>query len=460
VRILAAALVAAAAALALPALAAAHAELDSTDPPAGSEVATSPQAITLTFSEGVDASLSLVKVAGQDGAIMPGVSPVAAVPGEDAQLRVTLSDQLPKGVYSVNWLSVSSDDGHVDTGVFTFGVGEKPGAGAAVVVPLSHQSGLTDAGGAVGRWLLYAALILLVGAASTSLLVFGGRLPRGGVPTLWLAMVLGVVGLCVSIWVEKVLVGAPSLLPLFQTKEGKLLLAVAVALAFCAAAVFCVDLWPARWSLWLAGLAGSAAMLVHVLGGHAASSSYPALNVAVQWVHVTAVGVWIGGLFWLLLGLRDAEPEARSASVGKFVTVATSMLVIVLATGLVRGMVQIGSPGELLSTSYGRSLAVKVALVALLVALGALNHFFWAPAVRRGDTGSAPRRFGLNSRGELILAVCVLVATAVLTGLAPPPKPAKTASLPAVSRPADALAAQTVSSAPPLSSITALPPLP
>jgi putative copper export protein len=192
-----------------------------------------------------------------------------------------------------------------------------------------------------------------------------------------------------------------------------------------------VDLWPARWSLWLVGAAGSVTMLAHVLGGHAASSSYPALNVVVQWVHVTAVGVWVGGLFWLLLGLRGAEPEARSAAVGKFVTVATSMLVVVLVTGLVRGMVQIGSPGELFSTSYGVSLVVKVALVALLVALGALNHFFWAPAVRRGNAaGSAAHRFSLNSRGELILAVCVLAATAVLTGLAPPPKPAKTASLP------------------------------
>ena len=200
-------------------------------------------------------------------------------------------------------------------------------------------------------------------------------------------------------------------------------------------------------------------MLVHVLGGHAASASYPALNVAVQWVHVTAVGVWVGGLFWLLLGLRGAEPEARSAAVGKFVTVATSMLVVVLITGLVRGMVQIGSPGELFSTSYGISLVVKVALVALLVALGALNHFFWAPAVRRGEEGSAPHRFSLNSRGELILAVCVLAATAVLTGLAPPPKPAKAASLPAAVRLADA-PGQTVSAVPPLSSMTVPPPLP
>ena len=64
---------------------------------------------------------------------------------------------------------------------------------------------------------------------------------------------------------------------------------------------------------------------------------------------------------------------------------ATVTLVIVLATGLVRALVEIGSVGALLDTSYGIALLVKIALVAGLVGLGALNHFFWAPAVRRGD---------------------------------------------------------------------------
>ena len=76
------------------------------------------------------------------------------------------------------------------------------------------------------------------------------------------------------IWSQRVLVGAPRLLPLFLTREGKLLLALGVALCSSASAPWSlVDLWPARWSLWLLGAAGAAAMLVHVAGGHAASPS-------------------------------------------------------------------------------------------------------------------------------------------------------------------------------------------
>ena len=201
------------------------------------------------------------------------------------------------------------------------------------------------------------------------------------------AVAAGVVALGMLVWAEKVLVGAPSLLPLFLTREGQYLLALGVALLLCIGAVVLVDLWPARWSLWVLGATGVAAVLVHVLAGHAASpSSVWLLNVVVQWVHMAAVGVWVGGLFWLLLGLRGRDHEQRVAAVAVFTRIATVTLVVVLATGLARALVEVGSVSALFDTRYGIALIVKVALVAGLVGLGALNHFFWVPAVR-GDGG-------------------------------------------------------------------------
>jgi copper transport protein len=463
--LLAAAVLLVAAGAVFPAAVFAHATLESSDPAAGAELSTSPSSVVLTFGEQPDPKLSLIRLVDSAGALVPGVSPVQTVPGNALQLEVTLSRQLPKGVYSVNWLGVSATDGHVDGGAFAFGVQEKPAPSSAVVVPLSHQSSTTDVVGAIGRWLLYAALILMVGAASTSLIVFGGKLPAGGVVVLRTAVFIAVVGLFIIVWIEKILVGAPSLMPLFLTKEGQQLLALGVALLFCLGAVVAVDLWPARWSLWLVGVAGSAAMLVHVIAGHAASgSSLWLLNIAVQWVHLTAVGVWVGGLFWLLLGLRGAEPAARGAAVARFVTIATTMLVVVLVTGLARAMVELGSLSALVDTGYGITLLVKVALVTVLVLLGALNHFSWAPAVTRGEAGPAVRRFSLNCRGELVVGLCILAATAVLSGLAPPPpkpaSPSATAVLPAAALVAVApqvAAPQTDVPVPPLSSITTAP---
>ena len=61
-----------------------------------------------------------------------------------------------------------------------------------------------------------------------------------------------------------------------------------------------------------------------------------------------------------------------------------------LATGLARALVEVGSVGALFDTDYGITLLVKVALVAGLVGLGALNHFFWAPAVRAASGERGP----------------------------------------------------------------------
>ncbi len=143
---------------------------------------------------------------------------------------------------------------------------------------------------------------------------------------------------------------------------------------------------------------------------------------------MTAIGVWIGGLAWLLLGIRGQGRAQRASAVRTFSRIATLTLVIVLVTGLLRALTEIGPLSNLLHTTYGVTLLVKVGLVAVLVLFGAFNHYRLVPALeddvpQKGDeapAGDRPaRRFGLSSRAELALATGALIATAVLSGLAP-----------------------------------------
>ncbi len=396
----------------------AHADLTASDPAAGSSVAASPDAVVLTFAEKPDASLTLVKLLDAEGREVAGVAKPEPVPGKPGALSVALAKPLGDGVYTVNWRSVSTVDGHVSNGAFAFGVGVKPAPGSEKTVVLLHTSAWAGGLGVAGRWLLYGGLALLVGAASTCLFVFKGRLPRGGVALTRWSLVAAAAGLACMVWSRRDLVGAPSLLPLFQTPEGQWLLWLAVALAVCVAALVALDLCPGRVTLWLLGASALVAVLLHVLAGHAdAPSSWRALNVLAQWVHMAAIGVWLGGLAWLLLGIRGAERPERAAAVKTFSRVATFTLVVVLVTGLARGLVEVGTPAGLVDTRYGTTLLVKVGLVVVLVALGALNHFRLVPALP--DRDGAARPFRLNSGGELALATGILLATAVLSGLSP-----------------------------------------
>jgi len=330
-------------------------------------------------------------------------------------VRARLLALLPADVYTVEWRVVSVD-GHPIAGIYRFGVRETPPA-----TGFQSLSGTTPgqaAAAIAGRWLLYTGLVVLVGAALTSWMAFGGRITQSGQWLLRGAWLLTAVGTLTSMLAQRSIVELPSLLPLFLTPEGAALADVGRAVIACGVAVLVVFLWPHRVSLAVVSAAGVVAMFLHVLTGHAdAAASYRALAVVDQWIHMVGVGVWVGGLAWLVLELRGLRPGERAEPVRRFSLIATAALAPVLVTGVLRALNGIGSPSDLVTTGYGITLLVKVGLVVALVALGAVNHYRVVPGLSRDVAAYAP--FRLTSRGELVLAGGILAATAVLTGLAP-----------------------------------------
>jgi copper transport protein len=172
------------------------------------------------------------------------------------------------------------------------------------------------------------------------------------------------------------------------------------------------------WRLVVVGVAAGTTMLLHVLVGHAAGpSSLRSVNLLVQWLHLLAVGAWIGGLVWLLAGLRGRERPEQLASAVRFSKLAAPVLGLVAVTGLSRALHLAGGWRGLIDSPYGRFLDLKVALFLGLVLLGALNRFRVVPALADG----VRRLDGLrrNVRGEVVLAACILAVTAVLSQLPP-----------------------------------------
>ena len=174
---------------------------------------------------------------------------------------------------------------------------------------------------------------------------------------------------------------------------------------------------PHRATLAALGGRGRLAMLAVVWETHAGGPSpFRLVTLTLQWLHVVAVGFWIGGLAWLLLGLRGLPGPQRAAAGRRFSALATVGLILVLLTGLSRTAAEVGAPANLFSTTFGRILLVKLALFCVLVALGARNHFRQGPALARDEAAGPFRR---AVRGELVLGVAILAVTGVLGGLAP-----------------------------------------
>jgi len=409
--------------------AAAHALLRRSDPASGALLQTAPPRVVTTFTEPPDPSLSIMHVLDESGTDVEQ-GKAEPVPGAPLELQVALPS-LPDGVYTVTWRTVSETDGHVTGGSFAFGVGVAstgPVTSRGTVLPSTPSPSPLAA---VGRWGLYAGLALLLGGAVLGLFMFGGRLPSSGwvLATAWLT---GAIGLALMTVAERSTVGV-SYGTLLRSSAGDQLIRQGVGLAVVAIAVIVATIRPGRPGLIILGLAAAGAMLLHAQTGHAGSESPVWFNVGVQWLHLLAVGVWVGGLAWLLLGIRSSGPSVR-AGVGRFSFIAGIALAVVAVTGVVRAIDEIGGVGawrRLFETSFGVTLSIKVALFAGLVALGARNRYVNVPAVvQRGERVRSLRR---TVGGEVALAVGIFGVTGVLTQLPPaahvaaaaPPPPAQ-----------------------------------
>jgi copper transport protein len=404
----------------------AHALLRESDPAAGSSLDQAPRRVVLTFTERPEPGLSSIQVLDTGGQpIQQGEG--SPVEGEPLEFAVALGD-LADGTYTVSWRVVSKDDGHVTAGSFAFGVGVP--APTATPQAQAAPQGATQspsAAATAARLALYAGLTLLVGVAVTGLAVTGRVLPSGARVLLAVAATLAVAGGVARFLAEKARIDAP-LGTLLDSSTGQGLLRLAVGVVVTAVAVWFLAAGLRRepepapvetWRLVVVGVAAGVTMLLHVLVGHAAGpSSLRSVNLLVQWLHLLAVGAWIGGLVWLLAGLRGRERPEQLASAVRFSKLAAPVLGLVAVTGLSRALHLAGGWRGLLDSPYGRFLDLKVALFLGLVLLGALNRFRVVPALADGV------RLGLDSlrrnvRGEVALAACILVVTAVLSQLPP-----------------------------------------
>src|SRR6266542_1687591 len=282
-----------------------NASLRSSDPSSGASLGKAPEKVTLTFTEPPDLTLSTVHVLDSTGrAVESGRA--KGVPGKPLVLEVPLG-QLPNGAYTVSWRTVSRADGHLTNGSFAFGVGVQAPSATSGGAPAAATSPSPSVLGVAGRWAFDWGLILLVGAVASSLLVFRRREDGPPLPLLGGALALAAAGLAAMIVAEHSRVGV-AFGDLLGSPTGSKLINQAVVLAVTALVLGAVARWPRRPELLvLLGVAAAATMLVHVAGGHAAGeATLTPLNVLVQWAHLLAVGVWVGGFLWLLLGLRGA----------------------------------------------------------------------------------------------------------------------------------------------------------
>jgi copper transport protein len=413
-------------ALLLPASALGHANLLERTPTYGSKLQTSPRAVALRFDQGVEVFKNAIDVRTSTGRNVTA-GPSRTI--DEGRVATVPLRPLPNGAYTVRW-HVTSNEGHVLSGVYTFGV--------RVVPPPP-----TEAYGAGGitrseylvKWGFFVGLALLVGGLAFRLLVLGGRAtPAVERRFYWVAGIavvacieLGIVGFLLrardafQLPLGRLVYG--DLSPLAQgTRFGTAFIAMTLGFALVAAIVFMAWLVDRPVLLWPALACGLVLCSGLSLSGHSSvevGSTWR--SELADWVHLSAACIWVGGLVQLAVVVWPAAPHLRREAFLRFSKLAAGLVGAMVLAGAYLAYLRLPQASDLWNEHYGRVLLLKSGLVVVALSWGALHHFVVRPALERGR-GTGSTAVSRSLLGESAVAIAILLVVAVLVD-SNPPKP-------------------------------------
>jgi copper transport protein len=421
-------LLAALASLVFPACALAHATLKQASPRFQQRVERAPTSLRLEFDQVVTALPESIEVRTAGGRL---VSRPARTTAGGHEVVAPLQ-RLPKGPYTVRWHVISSD-GHVISGVFTFGVR----FAAPPPTEAYGASGPTTTEHVV-RWAYFLALALLVGGIGFRLLIVRGPLPRAAERRFFILTGLGAVGV-LEAGIAAFLLRAEDALQLpfgrllygdlspivGGTRFGQAFIAMTLGFALVTALLYLAWLTDRPLFLWPAFLLGLGFASGLSLSGHSAADAGSSwLSALADWIHLSAATLWVGGLVQLVAVVWPAAPELRRTAFLRFSQVAGILVACLVVAGVYLSILRLPRLADLWTESYGHVLLVKLGLVCVALTWGAVHHFVARPALERGE-GLVLARLPRSLAGESTVAMAVLLAAAVLVDSKPPPRPAK-----------------------------------
>ncbi|CAI8885433.1 Copper resistance protein D [Pseudomonas sp. IT-P44] len=295
------------------------------------------------------------------------------------------------------------------------------------------------------RFGLYVDLMVLFGLGLFGLYSLAGRERVSGavLPFRPILLVTAAFGVLLSVASMLTMVSAMSgesdfteLRPhvqmmVFETDFGLAWAARITVLVIAGLAVTLNDRAPG-FSLLIASFAGAIALASLAWNGHGAmdEGSRRYWHFAMDILHLLAAGAWLGALVAFVLmakinALKTAERiRLLARAVARFEWVGAVIVVVITVTGVVNYLFIVGPKlDDLLLSTYGILLFIKVGLFAGMLVLAALNRFHLGPflerSLREGKYEVAANALRRSMVVELTLAVLIVGLVAWLGTLSP-----------------------------------------
>ena len=382
---------AAAAALAVPAPASAHAAVVDTNPVDGAVLTAAPPTVTVTFNETIRLPADAARLYDATGRRLAATASVAG-----KRLNVDTPDQLGAGTVVLVWRVVSAD-GHPIAGSLTFSV-DRPSE-TVVDPPSAPATETTAAGVSLLRGLHYLALLLAVGLFVFRTFLLPPHDLTAGTSALLQRVLRWAVAVSLATAVGLALLGS------VEAWVAAGILAVGLA------AMLALGSW--------AALGGAVVALAsQAVSGHTRAAEPVVGSAVMDVIHLAAGAVWFGGLVGLAVALPAMARREKlvAETLARFSTWAAVSLATLTAAGGVLTWRIAGSWDNLWNSPWGTWLLVKVGIAVLAAVLAAVNRFALVPAVSAPAGHEASRRAVELVRRTVVAEAGILVAVLLVTG--------------------------------------------
>jgi copper transport protein len=376
----------------------------------------SPTEVSVFFSEPIELPYSDISVLGPDGKSVDNKD-AHNVNGQTSSIAVSLQDNLPSGIYTINTKVLSAVDGHVVDNSFTFGIATEAASGSSGEDgdgrnQLSGRSGsqpekdILSIEESLSRFPGYVGQVIAFGVAFAIIWLWK---PFNQIP--WLSGLLAPFRSLLSSVATKILIVGASLilvsglgmiivqsasvdatiLEIISTKFGNvwgIRMVQASALLLLIVSIFRRNkkrgqhVGTAEISAILA-LALSL-LVTYSLIAHAAASNLP-LAILGDFCHSIVASIWIGGVIFLafayipkLASLRandSVKAAVLSILIPRFSTVVVVSLGIILITGPLLLWTLENDLEITLASLYGRVLLGKLSIGLVMIVMGGYHQF-------------------------------------------------------------------------------------
>lgn len=416
--------------LALAGPAAAHDELVRATPADGSTMAQLPTSGRLRFSEPLRPSDVTVTIDSRTVA-------VTAVPGDPRTVEFDLSHVARATTVAVTWMAVDSHDGHRTGGVLRLHVthpspSATPAAratGRDLPTPVTTEPRMRRALELGAKVVGYLAMALFVGGLLFLALLWpDGASTRRARVVLVGGLAAGVTaslgGVAVVLWRAHGQTVGEALATDYGRAASATVLVWLLG-SVVVAAVLQLDSTAVRGIAWRVGAVVVSAGLIRVMGinAHATQGDQRMLGIAADFLHLTAVSAWVGGLVMLSVCLLPRRRlDELETVVPKFSVVALLSVIAIVTSGLLllwdisRGI------DHFWATHYAHVLLLKLGCFALVM-LAAMKSKRWVQTTLAEAVAThrrtAVRSFAVSVAAETVLVLAVLAAAGVLVTSSP-----------------------------------------